>query len=162
MEILFAAAFVAYGWLALTDCLRRRLPNKWVLFIVFLYFAFSYLAGVPPEQVLRHIYVAVGTLAILSLLFSFGWIGGGDVKLWTAVMLWSGPSLAMSTLLSISISGALIALVSVVCKIILQHLPGTRKSAVLGMLSIDRGVPYGVALSFGGILVLLNLYGKHV
>jgi prepilin peptidase CpaA len=85
--------------------------------------------------------VAVAVFAILLLVFHFGLMGGGDVKLIVALALWLPLPTFLSMLMVMSIAGGVVTLVMMLDRAIKK----TRDQVE---------VPYGVAIAFAGLLAL--------
>jgi prepilin peptidase CpaA len=85
--------------------------------------------------------VAVAVFAILLLVFHFGLMGGGDVKLIVALALWLPLPTFLSMLMVMSIAGGVVTLVMMIDRAIKK----TRDQVE---------VPYGVAIAFAGLLAL--------
>ena len=89
--------------------------------------------------------VALAAFAVLAGLFALRMMGGGDVKLLTALALWIEPGLFLQLLIVMALAGGLLTI-------------------VLGAWHVARRqrqklqVPYGVAISTGGLWVLTTHY----
>jgi prepilin peptidase CpaA len=152
------AALCALLWLAAVDVRARRLPNPAVLMIGALFFADASIERLPLHDVLIHVGTAVFVYAICAVLFALRMMGGGDAKLAAMIFLWSGARLWLPSLMLISMIGLLVALLSVATRrISTQHTSPPMRA--LAQFSSERGVPYGVALAFGGgtVIVLAGL-----
>jgi prepilin peptidase CpaA len=107
---LLIIAFVALLILAaLTDWQTRRIPNRITGAIAFLYlpFVFSHPGDIAwPAAVL----VALACFAGGFILFARRVLGGGDVKLITAVSLWAGSPFLASFTIVMSLTGGVLAL----------------------------------------------------
>ena len=144
-----AAALIApLLWAAASDVLDRRIPNLSVLAVIGLYPVWALLgtaAGFISALEAAGIGFAVG-----FGLYYFNIMGAGDVKLFAAAALFVGlghlPLYALATVLS----GGAIAVVSLVAR--------PRRAAVMfalrGKGDFGRGIPYGVAIAFGAVLVV--------
>ncbi|TCF96612.1 peptidase A24A prepilin type IV [Paraburkholderia strydomiana] len=143
------AVLSALLWLAVVDVRARRLPDAGVLFIGAMFFADAWGERLPPHDVLVHIGIAVFAYAICAVLFALRMMGGGDAKLASVIFLWSGSSLWLLSLMLISMAGLLVALLSLASRHIGSHHASPLLRA-LALFSGERGVPYGVALAFGG------------
>lgn len=152
MDATRIAACAVLAVLALYDLRARRLPNAAVAAFAALYFVDAAFAGSARAALAAHFATSIAALATAALLFRFGWLGGGDVKLAAAVFLWSGPAHAARVLFMISVSGSMIGL------LVLAVGALSRRSALaqrrLAWLAPERGVPYGIALALGGALAL--------
>lgn len=142
------------------DLRHRRLPNRLVAAYAALCPLALFVVGVPPSTWLQHIVVAMLTFLIFTTMFTLGGMGGGDVKLGTAVLGWAGVQSLVPCLLVIAVSGLVLAALGVLADMLIAR-QGPMASdndgvwrILLHALSAKRGVPYGVALAFGGMVVL--------
>ena len=140
--------------LAFTDLKYRRLPNFWVGAFLLLFLPTAFLLGFTWQQFGLHVLVAFCTFLITSIFFALRWMGGGDVKLWTAVMLWAGPQLALAVVIITTLAGGILGLLGWLAAWRLRRAPQTWGRTVLRLISSDRGVPYGVALALAGLFVI--------
>ena len=127
---------------AISDLRAFRIPNILPAILILLFAVTQLLdsnAAVPWEN-FAHFGV---TLIIGMFLFSKGWIGGGDAKLYAATALWFTVSGAVPLLFFTTISGALLAAL-----FIIGRFAGLRKNVP----KKDRRIPYGVAIAAGGII----------
>lgn len=85
--------------------------------------------------------VALAAFAVLAGLFAVGWMGGGDVKLLTALGLWISPMLFLQLLIGMALLGGVL---TIVCGA--WHVATRQKEKL--------AVPYGVAISAAGLWVL--------
>lgn len=154
-----ALACALLAMLAVSDLRRRRLPNAIVAAFAALYFAQAWIAGAHRFGVEIHVATGVVALVLAALLFRFGWLGGGDAKLFGAVFLWSGPAFATTVFFIVSLIGLMLGL----AQIAIGRLRRDRTAAETdGWLAPSRGVPYGVALAVGGLAsVWLPLAQAH-
>lgn len=96
LTIANAAVLTMFGgllvWAAWTDVTRFIIPNKISLLLVVLYPAHVVLAGL--EQGVWIIAIGMAVIVFITgfVMFMFNVMGGGDVKLMSAVMLWIGPA----------------------------------------------------------------------
>ncbi|WP_380781765.1 prepilin peptidase [Sphingomonas sp. R86520] len=93
-----------------------------------------------PDMALQ-LGVAVVVFAVLLLVFHFGLMGGGDVKLIVALALWLPLPAFLSMLMVMSIAGGVVTLAMVIDRAIKK----TRDQVE---------VPYGVAIAIAGLLAL--------
>ncbi len=138
--------------LGIQDFQHRRLANRFVLAYACLYLTAWGLTGPEPSILAQHCLTAVLTLVFGMALVALGGMGGGDAKLAAAVMLWSGPDEAMTTLLLITQTGLILALSGLAARRLgRQAAPATVWHRFLYGLDANRGVPYGIALATGGV-----------
>lgn len=85
---------------------------------------------------------------LFYLFFHFGAMGGGDVKLATALALWFSPPEMIELLLIMSVAGGIITLAA---------WGDHRRARAAGPVK----VPYGIAIALAGWLVLAQRYLNH-
>lgn len=88
--------------------------------------------------------VALGIFALGAVLFNLAVLGGGDVKLLAAGALWVGAPGVAAYLGATALAGGLLALAYLFGAFIARGAAGGR---------LRPGLPYGVAIAAGGILV---------
>jgi len=89
--------------------------------------------------------VAAGVFVLLAAAFYAGMMGGGDVKLAAALALWFSPATTITFLIWMSIGGGVLTAVVLVLHR-LKKKPGKPE------------VPYGVAIAFGGLAILIQRF----
>jgi len=142
---------------AVEDMRRLTIPNRICLAIALLYPAHVLASPMPVDFAVAAAFAA-GALVVGFILFSRGFAGGGDVKLFAAVTLWAAPALFQRFLLITALTGASIAIGMLV------HRRLTRASAGAGAGHADPPVkrapvlPYGVAIAVGGVQVAVILF----
>ena len=157
-------------WGTISDIRFYILSNKLCLSVIALYPIFLislYIDGSLPnwEYIGYSIAISLTALFLLILLFARGLIGGGDVKLIPAVLLWAGPAYFLKFLLITTISGGLLSLAFMVIFFIKKrNCPQSSENINLSMSKSEeldrqeRKIPYGVAISAGGLYVAYQLY----
>ena len=142
-------------WVAVNDYRHFVIPNKTVAAISLLYPCYVLAAGLgaDPSGWLGGIATGGAVLLVGAGLFATGAFGGGDAKLIAAVALWAGPSLLVQFLLITAISGGVLAAAFLIAKSVAKP---AGDSAVFEGGSADN-IPYGVAISTGGLFVCLQL-----
>jgi prepilin peptidase CpaA len=143
------AAFAGLlAWAAVSDVVSRRIPNLAVLALIGLFGLWT-LAGAPATLGSAIAAAAIGFVVGFGF-YLFNIMGAGDVKLFAATALYMGlaylPMFALATVLA----GGLMAAVSLLAR--------PRRTAVMialrGRGDHGRGIPYGVAISIGGLMTL--------
>ncbi|MEK6637468.1 MAG: prepilin peptidase [Pseudomonadota bacterium] len=134
---------------AITDW-RSRLINNWLTGTIAIAAPLYWWATglvIWPDVAIQ-IGISVAVFAIFSGLFALGAMGGGDVKLLTALALWL-PLLAMLKLLLVmSILGGVLTVV-----MLIVH----KSQRALGKPEI----PYGIAISLAGLWVMFERNFNH-
>jgi prepilin peptidase CpaA len=130
-------------WAGITDCRSYTIPNRLPAALVLLYPAFVLTA---PQGVdwMQAVLSAVLVFAIGAVFFSRGWMGGGDVKLMAAAMLWASPAFGFVFLAGTALAGGILAA---------GHILRRRLAAANGAEAAPAALPYGAAIAAGGLIV---------
>lgn len=148
--------FITYGLLAalatglltaaFTD-LRRREIDNWLTAAIALGAPLFWMStGISWLNIGFHIGIALATFLVLLALFAFGLMGGGDVKLLSALSLWITPIWYAKMILVMAIAGGALTLLFGA-----HHLLRRKREKL--------EIPYGVAISAAGLWVLAS---KHL
>ena len=135
-------------WAAVSDALTRKIPNASVLAVLALFVAWSFLS--PPGALTGALVAGVITFVVFYALYAFGIIGAGDTKLFSAVALFAGLAYLGPFAMGTVLAGGVMAAVTL----------ASRPQRALVMFNLKgrgdhgRGIPYGCAIAFGGILML--------
>lgn len=142
---LLAALATALVTAAITDLKRRQIYNWLNTAIALGAPLFWFAAGLSLTEIGWQFAVAAAAFAVLAGMFAMGWIGGGDVKLLTALALWIEPFWFLRLIVIMALIGGLLA-------VILGgwHLARQRSGKI--------AVPYGIAISIAGLWVLAAQY----
>lgn len=118
-----------------------------------------------PNASLAATLATIGCAAVVVLLgavlFSRGWIGGGDVKLLAAAALWAGAEALPPLLLLTGLIGGLLALLFLTplgAWITATRDAEPRRVSAHNPRMGGTPVPYGVAIAAAGLLVTLSPY----
>lgn len=133
------------------DLAHRRLPNVWVGAYAALFPLYAAASSMGWSQLNAHVITGLIALLIAAPLFAFRAMGGGDVKLWAALMLWVGPQGAAMALVIATIGGGLLGVLGIASRYILQYRRKPPGAPIFRMLTSSRGVPYGVGLAAAGL-----------
>jgi prepilin peptidase CpaA len=100
-----------------------------------------------------HLAAAALVLIVSFLLFTQGWIGGGDAKLAAAAALWFGFGYLLDFLVYASLLGGALTLVLIQFRRL--PLPGllARQHWIMRLHDKAGGVPYGIALAAAALIV---------
>ena len=142
---LLAALAIALVFAAVTD-LRRRQIDNWLNVAIALGAPLFWLAsGLSLGSVGIQLAVAFAAFAVLAGLFAIGAMGGGDVKLLTALALWIEPTGFLKLLIIMALLGGVL---TIVCGA--WHIARRNKGKI--------AVPYGIAIASAGLWTLAGLY----
>lgn len=139
---LLIALAIALLFAAFTDVRRRQIDNWLNLTIALAAPLFWWASGLSlwPEVAMQF-GVALAAFAVFAGLFAIGWMGGGDVKLLTAVALWIDPKSFLTLLFVMAVVGGILTIA-----VGGWHIMRRKKDKI--------AIPYGVAIAAGGLWVL--------
>jgi prepilin peptidase CpaA len=136
---------------ALGDLRTRTISNKLNLAIALGAIPFWALSGMSlwPGVALQ-IGIAALVFGLFTLAFCLGAMGGGDVKMVSAIALWLPPEAVLKLLVIMSLAGGVLTVAMLLRK-------------KLGRSEEQIEIPYGVAIAFGGFWLIgerfLNQFG---
>ncbi|MEO9463632.1 MAG: prepilin peptidase [Marinomonas sp.] len=140
--ILLGGLALALLYAAFTDIKSRTISNRLNIAIAIGAPLFWWASGVDLwPGVALHLGVAVATFAVTSGLFALRMMGGGDVKLLTALALWIEPSWFLQLIVIMALAGGVLTIVMGA-----YHFMKRQRDKL--------AVPYGVAIAFAGLWVL--------
>ena len=148
-------------YVAMIDIATRMIRNEICLALALLGIA-GQLAS--PMQVAQSLIAATILLLLLLVIYTRGWIGGGDVKLLVALAI-GLPLMGVIQLLTITaLAGGVLALVHLMMRILpYPRLAPAGSSFVRRVYAIERWrhlrhapLPYGVAIACGGIWTVFS------
>jgi prepilin peptidase CpaA len=143
---------VAYA--AASDLVSMTISNR-LCFILIVSFGICALAtGMTVPDLGMHVGAGAFMLVICFGCFAAGWIGGGDAKLSAAIALWFGFEPLMDYALISTMAGGVLTLAILKYRSmpIPQFASGWGWARMLH--ATNKGVPYGIALSFAALVVL--------
>ena len=142
---LVAALAIALAIAAVTD-LRRRQIDNWLNAAIACGAPLFWLASQQTwVDIVFHLVIALAMFIMLAALFALRAMGGGDVKLLSALALWIEPVWFVKLLVVMSVLGGLRTLVFAI-----WHFSTRRQGRI--------AVPYGIAISFAGLWALASQY----
>jgi len=153
LYIAFTLYTLLLGIAAVFDTWKFVIPNAIAVALVVLFIATALL--LPFEMTwmdwLSHIGAAVAVFIGGAVLYAFNKMGGGDVKLLTAVAFWAGFEYLTELLLYVAIAGGILAIGLIVMrKVIMSAGSASTKLAQIKLPRIlldGEAVPYGLAIA---------------
>lgn len=148
---------------AFEDFRRFIIPNQLILVAVALWPL--HLAATPAAGLaaLGAVGCAVAVFLVGALLFSRGYVGGGDVKLLSVATLWAGPSGTPELLVVTGLLGGALSIVLLTPFGAQMAAFGRAYLDPAGSAAIDaaaNSVPYGVAIAGAALILTLQpLFG---
>ncbi|MFB0613512.1 A24 family peptidase [Aurantiacibacter poecillastricola] len=143
---LLALLAIALVTAAVTDLKSRRIAN-WLNAAIALGAPFFWIAsGLAfwPDIAIQFGF-AVAVFAVLSVLFALKAMGGGDVKLLTALALWIEPTLYLKLIIMMALLGGVLTLAMFAWHVIRRH-------------KQRPAIPYGLAISAAALWVIGTFY----
>lgn len=142
---LVAALAIALLVAAVTDFRRRQIDNWLNAAIALSAPLFWFATGMPFDAMGWQLTIAFGSFVIFAGLFALGWMGGGDVKLLTALALWIQPIWFAQLIVVMAIAGGVLTMIFGA-----WHIAARRKD--------KPAIPYGIAISGAGLWALASQY----
>lgn len=144
--------YISYGLLgglaialliaAFTDIRHRRIDNWLNAAIALTAPLFWWASGLALwPDVAMQLGVAVAAFAILAGMFALNMMGGGDVKLLTALALWVPPAAFLELIIIMALAGGVLTIA-----LGAWHVVRRRKDRL--------AIPYGVAIAFAALWVI--------
>jgi prepilin peptidase CpaA len=149
-SICFAAGTI---WAGLMDLATMKIRNELVLFLIAIYAALAPLAGFGALQIGWSAAAAIAVLAGMFVFFGFGWIGGGDAKLISVMVLWLGAEQALPYVLYMALFGGALSLLLLQFRSLPLPAFCTSVPWIVRLHSRDSGVPYGIAIVAAALFI---------
>lgn len=138
-----------------SDLFTMTIPNRVSLLLAAAFAVLAPAIGLGLVEIGMHVAAALAVFALCLAFFAFGWMGGGDAKIATAVALWFGFS--HDTVLFLGLSGLYGGLLTIALLMFRQvpflPLPAGRGEWLLRLHDSGTGIPYGIALSVAALQV---------
>jgi prepilin peptidase CpaA len=158
----FQALFLFCVCYAVVADFRSLLIPNWIVVTLGAAFAVFAALYLEPMTVIWHVVVALAVFCLAAAFFAVNWIGGGDVKLLTAIALWAGPQHVANLLLMMSALGFVLAMVLMGLRthgtFIVPWLPDNMFLNRLQTLAKQGQCPYGVAIGVAALIAVGNTF----
>ena len=138
-------------WAGVNDLLRGTIPNTINTALFVLWVAWVVTGG--PASVFASLGIGAAIFVLGAVLFHFGQMGGGDVKMLTVLGIWAGPDEILIFLTQVAFAGGLLTMFWIAHFRFLAPALGRIESA-----DSKRVVPYGVAIAAGALLLAARLW----
>jgi len=150
-RLILFPGLMAYA--AISDISTMTISNRISLLLIAGFAFLALFGGMSAQQALLHLGAGGTVLVVAFACFSFGWIGGGDAKLAAVVGLWFGFDHLLQYLVYASLFGG--ALTLGLLQFRQWPLPYAlgRQTWLMRLHHKETGIPYGVALALGALLV---------
>jgi prepilin peptidase CpaA len=144
---------VGVAFAAAMDLFTMTIPNRISVIMVVGFIPAAWYAGLDIWGVLDHLAAGLIVLAIAFGLFARGVFGGGDAKLLAAISLWVGLENLLSYMFWVALVGGLLAVVFMIGRQFPLPRPLLGEAWAHRLHNPAGGIPYGVALAVGALLV---------
>lgn len=161
--MLFALIFVCSVLYAMiSDYSQLRIPNVVSIVLAAAFAVFALLGG--TGNIWPHLVLAGAVLLLLFAFFAMGWVGAGDVKLLSAVMLWAGPAQGAPFMVLFALFGGVLAVSLYALRFALPFYPMLADIPVLSKFSrwARNGLcPYGLPIGVAALCVAPSIFAVH-
>jgi prepilin peptidase CpaA len=138
---------------ASSDLFTMTIANRVSVILVAGFGMLALLIGMSAADMVLHAGAAAAVLVVVFLLFSRGWIGGGDAKLAAATVLWLGFAHLADYLVYASLIGGALTLAIIQFRAMPLPRVFVGREWAERLHRLDGGVPYGIALAAAALLV---------
>ncbi len=150
-RLLLFPALMAFA--AASDLFTMTISNRISLALAAGFLILALLSGMALYDILSHVGAGATVLVAAFACFAMGWVGGGDAKVAAAAALWFGFGHLMNYLLYASVLGGGLTLLLLQFRQWPLPYPFTGQAWLLRLHAKESGIPYGIALAIGALLI---------
>ena len=150
-RLLLFPALIAFA--AANDLFTMTIPNRVSLALVAGFLALALMSGMAWYDVLAHLGAGATVLVVAFGCFAMGWVGGGDAKIAAGAALWFGFGHLLDYLVYASLFGGALTLLLLQFRQWPLPYALARQSWLMKLHAKDSGIPYGIALAIGALIV---------
>jgi prepilin peptidase CpaA len=150
-RLLLFPALMAFA--AASDLFTMTISNRVSLALVAGFLALALFSGMGLTDILSHLGAGAAVLAVAFACFAMGWVGGGDAKVAASAALWFGFAHLMNYLVYASLFGGALTLLLLQFRQWPLPYPFASQDWLLKLHAKESGVPYGIALAIGALMV---------
>ena len=150
-RLLLFPALMAFA--AASDLFTMTISNRVSLALAAGFLALALLGGMAPYDILLHVGAGATVLVAGFACFAMGWVGGGDAKVAAAAGLWFGFGHLLDYLVYASLFGGALTLLLLQFRQWPLPYPFAGQAWLLKLHAKDSGIPYGIALAIGALMV---------
>ena len=151
IRLLLFPALMAFA--ASSDLFTMTISNRLSLALAGGFALLAAASGLAWPVVGMHLAAAALVLVVSFVMFTRGWIGGGDAKLAAATALWFGFDYLLDYMLYAALFGGVLTLVLIQFRKLPLPGPLARQAWILCLHETVGGVPYGIALAAAALVV---------
>ena len=143
------------------DLVTMTIPNRISILLLIGFVLLAPFAGLSAYEIALHLAAGTVVLAIGIAMFSQGWIGGGDAKIFAAASLWLGfehlwPFIAYS-----AIGGGFLTMGLLFFRIMPLPVTLGQQDWIVRLHHRKTGVPYGIAIAAAALMVYPSTQWLH-
>lgn len=135
------------------DFFTMTIPNKITVFLIICFLTLFPFLGLDYYQIGMHILAGLSMLVVGLIMFSRGWIGGGDAKIFAVASMWFG----FEHLLKYVVFASLLGGVLTIGILFLRKMPLpnflVRQEWAVRLHDAKGGIPYGIALGAAALII---------
>ena len=150
-RLLLFPALMAFA--AASDLFTMTISNRVSLALVAGFLTLALISGMGLTDILSHLGAGAAVLAVAFGCFAMGWVGGGDAKVAASAALWFGFAHLMNYLVYASLFGGALTLLLLQFRQWPLPYPFANQDWLLKLHAKESGVPYGIALAIGALMV---------
>ncbi|WP_066555722.1 A24 family peptidase [Croceicoccus bisphenolivorans] len=152
--VLLAGLAIAVLYAAFTDIRSRKITNRLTLAVAVCSPGFWWASGLSVwPGVATQLGLATAMFFFGALMFKLRQMGGGDVKLLTAIALWLPPAVFLTLMLMICLANGVLTVVMVT---------RYRRIQRAGLEAKKLQIPYGVSVAVCMLALFAALYGPDL
>jgi prepilin peptidase CpaA len=151
VRLLFFPALMAFA--AASDLFTMTISNRISLLLIAGFAVLAVAGGMDLHDLGLHLGAGLAVLAGAFACFAMGWIGGGDAKVAAAAALWLGFPHLLEFLVYASLLGGGLTLLLLEFRRWPLPVAFGSQSWLLRLHHKDTGIPYGIALAIGALIV---------
>jgi prepilin peptidase CpaA len=151
VRLLLFPALMAFA--AASDLLTMTISNRISLLLAVGFLVLAVFSGMGLHDFLSHAGAGLAVFAVAFFCFAMGWMGGGDAKVASVTALWFGFGHLLDYLLYASLFGGALTLFLLQIRQWPLPSPLAGQPWLLRLHDKETGIPYGIALAFGALLV---------
>jgi prepilin peptidase CpaA len=138
---------------AASDLFTMTISNRVSLALAAGFLILALLSGMELHDLLSHVGAGAAVLAVAFVCFAMGWVGGGDAKVAAGAALWFGFGHLLDYLVCASLFGGALTLLLLQFRQWPLPSPLTGQAWLLKLHAKESGIPYGIALAIGALMI---------
>ncbi|MFL6815634.1 MAG: prepilin peptidase [Bradyrhizobium sp.] len=150
-RLLLFPALMAFA--AATDLFTMTISNRVSIALAAGFLTLALMSGMGNHEILAHLGAGAAVLVVAFGCFAMGWIGGGDAKIAASAALWFGFGHLLDYLVYASLFGGALTLLLLQFRQWPLPYALARQSWLMKLHAKDSGIPYGIALAIGALIV---------